>query len=306
MKNHFLTYLVFVTGLALSGVAAYYSIVGLTAIFPGAFWPIVYMASVLEIGKLVSVSWLYNNWKYASTLMKSYFLFAIAVLMLITSMGIFGFLSRAHIEHQVAIETGAASDITIINERVKFKEEEIADVDKQIRVIDDSINKMIEQGKAKSSLSASDSQKKNRAALVAQKQKLIEELKPIRMEKIKSEAGIKKLEAEVGPLKYVAEMLYGDQPDTNMLDKAVRLVIITLIFVFDPLAVMLLLAFNVTLSRKDDYEQMEFVEMKIPKSRKPQPRSKKATKQTYQIYEEPVIINDSATKKTTPTDGGVF
>lgn len=82
MKNHFLAYLVFVTGLALSAVAAYYSIIGLTAIFAGAFWPVIIMGSILEIGKLVAVSWLYHNWKYVGWKLKSYFVFAIAVLML--------------------------------------------------------------------------------------------------------------------------------------------------------------------------------------------------------------------------------
>ena len=145
MKHNLLAYLVLITGLALSGVAAYYSIIGLTAIFAGAFWPVIIMGSILEIGKLVAVSWLYHNWKYVSWKMKSYFLTAILVLMGITSMGIFGFLSRAHIEHQVSIETGAASGQSILDEQIRFKEEEIADVDKQIKVIDDSINKRKEE-----------------------------------------------------------------------------------------------------------------------------------------------------------------
>ena len=306
MNNRFLAYLVFVTGLALSAVAAYYSIIGLTAIFAGAFWPVIIMGSILEIGKLVAVSWLYHNWKYVNWKLKTYFLSAIAVLMLITSMGIFGFLSRAHIEQQVAIETGAASNQSILDEQINFKQEEIADVDKQIKVIDDSINKIIEKNTGKSALTAASQQKKNRAELVAEKNKLLEELKPMRMEKIKGEAAIKKLEAEVGPLKYVAEVIYGESSG-DVLDKAVRFVILLLIFVFDPLAVMLLLAFNVTISRKDEYDLMEFVEMKIPKSRKPYKKSpsKKANAPSQQIFEEPTFVKDSVEKKT-PIEGGLF
>lgn len=283
MKNSFLAYLVLLTGLALSGVAAYYSIIGLTAIFAGAFWPVVIMGSILEIGKLVAVSWLYHNWKYVSLDIKSYFLSAIFVLMGITSMGIFGFMSRAHIEHQVSIETGAASGQSILDEQITFKEEEIADVDKQIRVIDDSINKIIEKKSGTSALYASKEQKKNRADLVAQKNKLLEELKPMRIEKIKGDAEVKKLEAEVGPLKYVAQLIYEDSTN-EVLDKAVRLVIILVIFVFDPLAVMLLLAFNITISRKHDYEQMEFLDMRTPKSfREPKKTRKKQEANTTNI-----------------------
>lgn len=273
MKHNLLAYLVLITGLALSGVAAYYSIIGLTAIFAGAFWPVIIMGSILEIGKLVAVSWLYHNWKYVKWRVKSYFLTAIFVLMGITSMGIFGFLSRAHIEHQVSIETGAASGQSILDEQIKFKEEEIADVDKQIKVIDDSINKIIEKKSGTTALNASKEQKKNRADLVAQKNKLLEELKPMRIEKIKGDAEVKKLEAEVGPLKYVAQVIYEDS-STEVLDKAVRFVILLIIFVFDPLAVMLLLAFNITISRKHDYEQMEFLDMKLPKSFKEQKKTR--------------------------------
>jgi len=287
MKHNLLAYLVLITGLALSGVAAYYSIIGLTAIFAGAFWPVIIMGSILEIGKLVAVSWLYHNWKYVSWKMKSYFLTAILVLMGITSMGIFGFLSRAHIEHQVSIETGAASGQSILDEQIRFKEEEIADVDKQIKVIDDSINKIIEKKSGTTALSASRDQKKNRADLVAQKNKLLEELKPMRIEKIKGDAEVKKLEAEVGPLKYVAQLIYEDSTN-EVLDKAVRLVIIFIIFVFDPLAVMLLLAFNITISRKHDYEQMEFLDMKLPKSfkeqRKTRTRKPSANTTTSTLY----------------------
>ena len=92
----FLTLLI---ALALSGVAAYYSVIGLAAIFPGSFLPIVIMGSTLEAAKLVTVSWLYRNWKVAHFGMKSYLTVATVILMLITSMGIFGYLSKAHLEH---------------------------------------------------------------------------------------------------------------------------------------------------------------------------------------------------------------
>ena len=118
-----MTYLLFATALALSACAAFYSIIGLTTLFSGAFWPVIIMGSVLEIAKLVSVSWLHHNWKETTAFVKSYLIFAILVLMLITSMGIFGYLSRAHIEQQVKINTGVSSDIRILNNQIKTKED---------------------------------------------------------------------------------------------------------------------------------------------------------------------------------------
>lgn len=253
--------IVLITGLMLSSAAAYYSILGLTAIFSGAFWPVIIMGTTLELAKLVSVSWLYHYWKDTPKIIKYYLVFAIIVLMLITSMGIFGFLSKAHIEQQLRINTGVANEILIIDNTIKTKEMEIADLDKQIAVIDDSINKLIEKGQARSSLNAADGQKKNRSDLVKKKDERIEALNPLREKKITLESEVKKIEAEVGPIKYVAELIYGES-DAKILDKAVRFVIIILVFVFDPLAVLLLLAFNISIRHKDDYESLEFMEMK--------------------------------------------
>lgn len=257
MKQNLLNYLVFLTGLAISAVAAYYSIIGLTAIFAGAFWPVVIMGSVLEVGKLVAVSWLYHNWHEAPKLIKYYLAIAITVLMLITSMGIFGFLSRAHIEQTLQLNTGVSDQIEIIDNEVRFQQERIADLDKQIKVIDDSISKMIEKGQTKSSLQAAKQQKETRQALVDEKKAETEKLGQIKTEKIKLQSEFKKIEAEVGPIKYVAELIYGAD-NQELLDKAVRFVIIILIFVFDPLAVLLLLAFNISMNRG---RRIEFLTM---------------------------------------------
>lgn len=257
--------IVFITGLCLSSAAAYYSIIGLTAIFSGAFWPIIIMGTTLEMAKLVAVSWLYHYWTKTPKLIKGYLIFAILVLMLITSMGIFGFLSRAHIEQQVRITTGVSNELSIVDANIKMKQEEIADIDKQISFIDDSINKLIEKGQARSSLNAADQQKKNRSDLVKKKDSMNKELQPMRIEQIKLQSEVKKVEAEVGPIKYVAEFIYGST-DEKILDKAVRFVIIILILVFDPLAVLLLIAFNISIV-KNDYD-MEYFEVTMPKEKK--------------------------------------
>jgi hypothetical protein len=257
MQSRILTLLVFVTGIAISAVAAYYSIIGLTSIFAGAFWPIIIMGSVLEVGKLVATSWLYNNWKQAPFLIKTYLFAAIGVLMLITSMGIFGFLSKAHIEQQLQLNTGVTEQVEILNSEITLQQERIADLDKQIKVIDDSINKMIEKGQTKSSLAAAKQQKETRQALVDEKKTETDKLSQMKSQRIKLESEFKKIEAEVGPIKYVAELIYGSS-DQEIVDKAIRFVIMLLIFVFDPLAILLLLAFNISAAQN---RRIEFLDM---------------------------------------------
>jgi hypothetical protein len=172
-------------------------------------------------------------------------------------MGIFGFLSKAHLEQQLQLNTGVTEQIQVLDNELTFQEERIADLDKQIKVIDDSINKMIEKGQTKSSLTAAKQQKETRQALVNEKKQEVATLSKIKSEKIKLESQFKKIEAEVGPIKYVAEMIYGSS-DEQLVDKAIRFVIILLIFVFDPLAILLLLAFNISTSANN---RIEFLDM---------------------------------------------
>ena len=253
--------LVFLTGIAISAVAAYYSIIGLTTIFAGAFWPVVIMGSVLEVGKLVAVSWLYNNWRNVPFLIKSYLMAAILVLMLITSMGIFGFLSKAHIEQNLAMNTGVTEQIEIINNDIKSVEGSIADLNKQVAQIDAAIEKMTEKNRAENSLKAAEQQRKTRGDLIKRKNDEIKKLSELKTQKIKYESEFKKVEAEIGPIKYVAELFYGGS-DKDIVDKAIRSVIILLIFVFDPLAILLLLAFNISNKRDDVPEFLDLSEVK--------------------------------------------
>jgi hypothetical protein len=253
-------YLVFLTGVAISTVAAYYSIIGLTTIFAGAFWPVVIMGSVLEVGKLVSASWLYNNWKFAPKFIRYYLSFAVFILMLITSMGIFGFLSKAHIEQNLVLNTGVVDQIQILDNKIKFVEDSISDLDKQIAQIDSAVSKLNDRNQAQTSLKAAEQQRKTRTTLINSKQEEIKKLSDIKSEKIKLESEYKKVEAEIGPIKYVAELIYNSS-DRNMVDKAIRIVIILIIFVFDPLAILLLLAFNISVNRNNTPEFMEMNEV---------------------------------------------
>ena len=276
MKNKLLPYITFMTGIILSGVAGFFSIAGLTTLFAGAFWSVVVMGTTLEISKLVTVSWLYNNWNRAKLSLKLYLFSAILILMLITSMGIFGYLSRAHIDQKVSLSTGVGSEIVIIDTDIKNKEDEITDINKQLSVIDISIDKMLDKGQAKDSLKASDTQKKKRDDLVQRKNTLTKELTTLKTQKVKSENEYKKVEAELGPIKYIAEWIYGPTNE-KILDETVRYVIIILILVFDPLAVFLLIAYNVSVGQKD-YENLEFTEIRPFTRRRRRRRRRKKKK----------------------------
>jgi len=240
-------YLVLLTALTISGVAAYYSIIGLTAIFAAAFWPIVIMGSVLEAGKLVTSVWLKKYWDQANWQLKTYLTSAVVILMLVTSMGIFGFLSKAHMDQ--GVPTGdITAQVNLFDEKIKTQRDNIESNRKALAQMDATVDQTIgrsttEQG-ATNAANLRRRQRRERGALqneiaVAQKAiaKLNEERAPIASQ-------LRKVEAEVGPIKYIAALVYGDNPDQNLLEKAVRWVIIILVLVFDPLAIALILAAN--------------------------------------------------------------
>jgi len=219
-------YLTFLSAILLSGIAAYYSVIGLAAIFTGAFWPIVFMGSVLEMSKLVTASWLYRNWKTCPLLLKTYLTSAVVILMLITSMGIFGFLSKAHIDSTL----DAGSNIV-----------EVKSLNQQEKMTQDKLDYLMARAKEPSNASNK---------LDKQIQDTQRELADINKRKLPLLKESNKLVAEVGPIKYVADMIYGN--DENGLDKAVRLVIMLIMVVFDPLAVLLLISANISLKEKDE------------------------------------------------------
>ena len=114
----FIAILTLLSALSISGVAIFYSVIGLATIFPGAFWPVVIMGSVLEVGKLITASWLYRQWKFTPFLLKTYLTIAVVLLSIITSMGIFGFLSKAHLEQNLASDT-LVQRVDIINDKIE-------------------------------------------------------------------------------------------------------------------------------------------------------------------------------------------
>ena len=255
-----LAYLLLLTGLTISAVAIYYSVVGLTAIFSAAAIPIIIMGSALEVGKLVCASWLKANWERAPRFMKYYMTIAVMVLMLITSMGIFGFLSKAH-NDQTLVSGDVGSKIAIYDEKIKTAKDNIEADRKQLKQMDEAVDQVMgrssdEKG-ADKAVAIRKSQAKDRQALakdIEAQQKLIstlnDEAAPIRAE-------VRKVEAEVGPIKYIAAFIYGTAPDESMLERAVTWIIILIVVVFDPLAVIMLLAAQMTFSWSKKQEELE-------------------------------------------------
>jgi hypothetical protein len=198
------------------------------------------MGVAFEIGKIASVSFLHFHWKKAPFLIKSYLIMAVFVLMFINSMGDFGYLSKAHIEQEVN-NSSKTNQIEITLSKIEYEKSFVADIDKQIAQIDNNIDKLTATGRAASSLQAATQQRKQRDSLTATKLTHLNTLQGLNSDKINAEAANKKLEADFGPLKYIADAIYSD-PSSSQLENVVRWIIIVLVLVLDPLALSLLVA----------------------------------------------------------------
>jgi hypothetical protein len=242
----FLTLLTFLSAISISVIAAGYSIVGLATLFAGAVVPIIAMGSALEVGKLVAASWLYHNWNSdVPRLLKSYLFGAIIVLVFITSLGIFGFLSKAHLD-QVKPTSSNAIKIEVIDKQINQQNLIIERAEKQINLLDKALEVYIDKEYVSKGLKERKKQEEERTILTANINEASDKIAELTNQKAELSLAQDKIEAEVGPIKYVAELIYGENAQDNF-DKSVRFVILILIFVFDPLAVLLLIAANISL-----------------------------------------------------------
>ena len=245
LSDKILAYLTLTSGLSISAVAVWYSVAGLVSIFAASAVPIIIMGVVLEVGKLVATVWLKVNWRQAPVLIRTYLIIAITILMLITSMGIFGFLSKAHLDQ--AVPTGdVAAKVSIIDEKIKTERDNIEASRKALTQMDSAVDQTMarstsEQGADKAA-ALRRSQARERTTLQADIAKAQKNIAALNQERAPIASELRKVEAEVGPIKYIAALIYGDNPDANLLEAAVRWVIIIIVMVFDPLAVILLLA----------------------------------------------------------------
>jgi len=239
-----------ITALGISAVAAFYSIVGLMAIFSASALSIAVMGIVLEIGKLITASWLYQNWKRVPFLLKSYLTIAVVILMFITSMGIFGYLSKAHID-----QGSGTSELYVkverLDNRIASERKIITRAEKQLSALDSALDKYLELGAVSKGLKKREDQEQERNALIDNINNAQGRIDKLLDEKSEYKLQINSFEVEVGPLKYISALVYGDEA-LDYIDTAVRAVILILVFVFDPLAVLLIIAANISFAEYNE------------------------------------------------------
>ena len=240
-------FVILITALTLSVVAAFYSISGLVAIFAAAPIPIMIMGGALEIAKVVTTVFLHNNWKRLGIAYKTYLVPAVAILMFLTSIGIFGLLSKAHSD-QTLVSGDVQSKISIYDEKIKISKDNIDANRRALKQMDEAVDQVMArsttEGGADKAVAIRRSQSKERDRLVKEIDQEQKKITAINEERAPIAAEIRKVEADVGPIRYIAALIYGDNPDANLLEKAVRWVIILIVVVFDPLALCLILSAN--------------------------------------------------------------
>jgi hypothetical protein len=244
-----MTIITLLSALFISSVAAWFSIAGLIAIFPGAPVAVGVMGSALEVGKLVAASWIYRFWKKTNFLMKTYFIVAVAVLSFITSIGIFGYLTRAYVEGTEGLDANS-EQIYLLDEQIQVERDNITGARLTLEQLDAAVNRLITDSlRVERGVQIRNAQRNERTALATAIAESNARISELQKEKSELNVGQRKLETEIGPIKYVAQLVYGDD-ESDTIDRAVRLLVLLLIFVFDPLAILLVIAANISF-RKD-------------------------------------------------------
>lgn len=286
----FFALITLITALSMATVAAWFAIAGIMAVFAGAPIPALIMGIVVEAGKIIGVSWIYRYWK-EKTKLKWAMVPVVIVATLLTSMGIFGFLSKAHIEQNAPVGNNIAK-IERLDKRVTREQSRIDDAELIIDQLDEQIQVLINFNKIShpevGSRAVQARQKEQRDALAQTINEAEDKIDAYEDEKLILNAALRQLEIEVGPVKYIAEIIYEDA-ETN-LDRAVRAVIIAFVFVFDPMAILLLMGAN-------------FIFMQIrPKDEEPEPPTSFKVEPSAENPGEKLInlIDDSKPEKVKP------
>lgn len=305
-----------IVAIVISAVAAYYSIVGLTAIFAAAVIPIIIMGAVLEIGKITAAVWLKINWHRASITYKLYLVPAVALLMLLTSMGIFGFLSKAHSD-QVLIKGDTGEQVALYDEQINVERETIDNAKSLISQMDSTVQGILEKGESREiklrdgriivrspaelALQVRRSQAKDRAALTSTIEESQANILALQQKRAPFAAEQRNVEAKVGPIKYIAALIYGDDPQQNLLESAVRWVIIIIVAVFDPLALVLILAAQQSIRWHREENPPPTIPPTIPPTTptdpdftpeppKPEPKEEKTEAPEFAPVMQPVVV----------------
>ncbi|MGJ4886803.1 hypothetical protein ACQR1Y_01335 [Bradyrhizobium sp. HKCCYLRH3099] len=229
----------FIVALAMASVSAAFSIDGLTAIFAGAFWPVIMMGAVLEAGKLVAAAWLTEHWNSAPLLLRYVLVLMIGALMGLNAIGVFGFLTRAHLDHMASVDLALADRTADVEARLGIQSQKVADIDRRTAQIDAAIDESTRLGRPVGAMTIADQKRHERANIAAERSRESELLANLQIERARIQALRRRAEAEVGPIRYLAELM--GIPSTDI-ERAVRLLTLALVAVLDPMAVTLLLA----------------------------------------------------------------
>jgi hypothetical protein len=238
-RDRGVTVVTMVAALSLATVAAGFSITGMTAIFVGAYWPVIGMGIALEIGKLSAVAWLGRagcSEDRPARPLKTAIALLVAVLMALNAIGAYGFLAKAHIEHATAGEITAIGKATDIEARLSVQAGVLADIDRRIAQIDGAVEKATAKGRTAAAMALADQQRKTRTELVAQRTIEAKALAGLQVEKAAADGERRKVEADLGPIKYLATLLGANDDDV------LRYFILAVALLLDPAAVLLLLA----------------------------------------------------------------
>ncbi len=256
--------LAFGTSLLVAGVAAYFSVIGLATIFAGSFWPVVIMAGVLEIGKLVTAGFLHLRWSDINKAMRYYLMSAVLVLMVITSLGIFGFLAKANIEQTLQGDSYSL-ELSILDKRLSAKEAELKRYEDRLTGLD----YIIDTARPEDRNYIDRRQREERIEIASEIDLVVDDIVELNQDKMPIQREQLVQEGEIGPIKYVAEMLYGEDVAADKLDNAARILIFFIIFAFDPLAVLLLVASLGLMARDNEPLNPVYAadEVSIPKDR---------------------------------------
>lgn len=275
--------LTLLSALSLAAVSGWFSIVGFMAIYAGAPIAALIMGAVTECAKIMTTSWLYRNWSYTSWRLKIPLLYFLAALMVATSIGVFGFLSKAHLEQGAGTldNTGKIEDLA---RRIDREKALIADNEKVIAQLDATVNSFLGKDRIDRSLAVRRAQAPQRKQLTqdsVEAQKRIDELSA---EKFKLESEIRKLELDVGPIRYIADLFFGTGGDANAnIESAVRIFTLLIVSTLDPLAVTLIIAANATLVRLRDEKNKKETTTVLPED--PPPTFKEPDNKPFD-YEE--------------------
>lgn len=253
--------LTLLSALAVAGVSGWFSIVGVMSIYAGApFHAALVMGVVLEGAKLVTTSWLYRNWHHSSWKLKIPLIYFTVALMIATSIGVFGFLTKAHLEQGSSTINNIAK-VERLDQQIAREKATIADNEKVISQLDTAINSFLGNDKADRALTVRRAQAPQRKQLRDEIQAAQKQIDVYSEEKLKLTSEVRALQLEVGPIRYIAELFYGTGGDeTAKIETAVRIFTLLIVSTLDPLAVILLIAANHSLLRRQNEKNKKSVE----------------------------------------------